>query len=469
MGRKQCMGDGAGIVEKAGTTVGKGRVIVTPPGPVAMSGFAARTSRSAGVADELEARATAFAGYAGEAPALLVALDAIGVDSGFTAALRRRLTDRISGERVAVIATHTHGGPALLDGAELGVVDAATRERYLAGAEAAARQALQEFVPAELRFGSATVSGVARNRRDPSGPVDDELTVLWAEGEGGEVVTILVSFALHPVVLGPDNVLLTRDYVGYVLDALEREFPGTMAVFATGCAGQVNHGHGASASFRVGPDPARTFAVARAIGERLAEAAARVVRLGGAGAGTRAPAVARRVLSLPLATGQGSGRVTADVVRELTEALGVASRSGNAPAVALLEPQLRWARRGWEAVPAVRDTELMAFGLGGVALVFLPGEPFVEYGLDLKSRVASGYAGNDDRVRGARGRMAEMVMPIGYANDAPGYLPTAAAVTEGGYEVELAYRFYGLPARYAARVETEVGRAASALLRRVVM
>ncbi len=447
------------------TLVGAGKAIVTPAHPVTLSGFAARTQVSQGVADQLYARALALGGERPSAPALVVSIDAIGVDSAFTAALRARLADIVPPERVAVVASHTHGGPALLDGAELGEVDPGVRRGFLLGAEAAARQAVAAMASATLHYDVVTVPGLARNRRAAAGPVDDELTVLWAERGEGEVVALLASFALHPVVLGPDNLLITRDYVGYVVDGLEAAFPGALALFATGCAGQINHGHGAEESFALTASSKRTYAVAQAIGRRLAQAAEAAVHQRRKPAlRTPSVSVARDIVQLPLSRhselGEASGAATPELLSNIELALREAHSNEDHAAVALLEPQVRWAKLNSKAPPseaaACRSTEVMALGLGELVIALLPGEPFVEYGLNLKARIVACYPS------------VKAVIPVGYANDAPGYLPTAAAVAEGGYEVDLAYRFYGLPSRYSEGVESALEGAAARLVKLVI-
>src|SRR5581483_4709258 len=70
--------------------------------------------------------------------------------------------------------------------------------------------------------------------------------------------------------LAADNLLWTADYPGFVRAAIERHFPGAIALFLTGCAGEANTGHKVQASNRGGPQPDRTFAAAERIGERIA-------------------------------------------------------------------------------------------------------------------------------------------------------------------------------------------------------
>jgi hypothetical protein len=92
------------------------------------------------------------------------------------------------------------------------------------------------------------------------------------------------------------------------------------------------------------------------------------------------------------------------------------------------------------------DTVLQAFSWGDVDLLFLPGEPFVEYGLALKTR------------HGPR------LMVCAYGNDAPGYIPTAASLPEGGYEIDSAYMYYGLPGPFTEQAEALLLGACETLL-----
>jgi neutral ceramidase len=55
--------------------------------------------------------------------------------------------------------------------------------------------------------------------------------------------------------------------------------------------------------------------------------------------------------------------------------------------------------------------------LGGLAIVFLPGEPFVQTGLDIED--SSPF---------------EHTIVTGYAENSIGYVPPASAFDEGGYE-----------------------------------
>ena len=455
--------------------MGAAAVEVTPLGPVALSGFGARTLPSTGVHDGLYARALAVAERGG-APVVIVTVDVLGVGSDLVAEVRAGLARAgVDRGRVAVVATHTHAGPATLRRAFLGDVDAVVVSRIVDGAVAAGRAALEALEPAEVRFGRRPVPGVARNRRVAGGPVDDELAVLsfWRPG-GTTPAALLVSFALHPVVLGPDNLLVSRDYVGYVVDAVESDHPGATVLFACGCAGQVNSGHPATASWTTAAAAGRTFEAAAAIGGTLSAAVRDVVAVGSvavAGPGDGGPrsaaprpepraqqhVVAPRVAvagaTVDLTLSEVDSEPDAEVARLEAESRAAAER-GDAAATGLVAGQLGWARRraalaaAGEAPGGGVTAELQGIRIGDVIVLLLPGEPFVEYGLALKERHPS-------------------VITIGYANDAPGYLPTATAVGEGGYEVDLAYRYYGQAAPFHPRCEADVHAACDELIGRL--
>jgi hypothetical protein len=77
--------------------------------------------------------------------------------------------------------------------------------------------------------------------------------------------------------------------------------------------------------------------------------------------------------------------------------------------------QLAWLRR------SERSIELSCLDLGKALVLHLPGEPFVEY-----------------QLRAQALRKDAMVCVAGYGDGGPGYLPTAAAYLEGGYEPTVA-------------------------------
>jgi len=416
---------------------GFGSSDITPSDPIPMSGFAIRTEPSIGVQDRLAARAATFSD--GSSTAAIVALELIGVDQALDSAIRRRVAEDsgLASDAVVVAATHTHAGPAILGDAALGAVDADFRETVIAQAAHAVAKALRDAKPATLRVAFGHEATVAHNRRDPAGPIDPRVPIVWAE-RGGEVVGAIVSYACHPVTLGPANRLLSRDYPGAVLDVIHRAHPEATTMFLTGLAGQINTGHHAHDSQRVGDGPRRTFAEAMRLGSLVAGAALAAQESGGRL--LQGPVRVRRAgVALPY------DRLPEDPARSATRWISERDALGERdPGRRLiLETWIRWADSHAGDVPDSLMTTVAALRIGDLVLVLHPGEVFVEDGLALQAAFPD-----------------HPVIPVGYANDAPGYIPRREAFASGGYEVEEAYRVYGRPAPFAPEAAERLHRAA---------
>ena len=431
--------------------IGLASVEITPNVGATLSGFVARSALAVGVHDPLFAKCVAVGDGANRA-ALLV-LDLIGVDRELVSEVRQRVS-ALPAEHVAVLATHTHGGPSVLRRSFLGEVD----KRYLAsvvarGAEAV-NKAVERMQAGVVRFGVGVESTIAKNRRDPNGPTDPEVPVVRFEDVTGKVLGLLVSYACHPVTLGADNLLVTRDYPGEVVASLEPFYPGAEILFATGCSGQLNTGHSAEDSVTGRGAERRTFAEARRIGRILAGTALRTSeRLASPFREPNTPPpllkVVTRTVGLPLQP------LKNDELQKQKEAwraeLECLRARGDAPAeAARLESLLRWSEMIAESTHRALKEELMVVALGEVMLVIFPGEMFVEFGLELKARFPE-----------------TLLMTLAYGNGAPGYVPHRTAYAQGGYEVEDAYRFYGLPAVFAPQAGEVLLETAIAMLREV--
>ena len=394
--------------------VGAAAIEVTPPSGLPMAGFGARTRPATNAHDPLSARALVVGDTA------LVVVDAIGLDGASTT--------RIAGacgldpERMVVAATHTHGGPHTMPGKLGGAVDAA----YLARLEAAAVEAIVKARlgqrPCGLFWGVGRLAGIAHNRRDAAGPVDPAVPVLKAVDAAGRVVAMLVSFACHPVVLDATNLEWTADYPGHARRALEARYPGAVALFATGCAGDVNTGHSAHRSNSLVKDERRSHAEARRIGEAVAMAALDAPLRSVDGAGVDA-----RFRRCTLGFAQSAN----GVLDRLLGQWRVEHATADPTRRAILNIWIAWAEGPAKQPPLPITASAGVLRWGELVLACLPGEIFAATGLQL------------------RRALPEAVFALGYCGDNPGYLPPREEYAKGGYEVVEAHRFYGLPAAFA--------------------
>ncbi len=410
---------------------GAAEVTITPPLGVRLTGFAGRTSGATGIHDDLHARVLAL--EADGTRAALVTLDLLGLDADLVECIRARVAETcaIPAERLLLNCSHTHSGPASISLRGLGERDSAYLDVLTRTVAGAVRVACDRLEPAALRFGTAPVRvGINRREklatgqmilgRNPEGPLDPRVYALRVDSAAGRPLAILFSHAAHPVVLAGDNLWITADYPGVAAAVLRQIEAGRgappVALFAQGCCGNIN-------SDPVGAD----FEAARRLGTVLGAAAA-------IAAETAAPLeevglqAATRVLSLPFLPPPSVEEAAAAVAAQ-RERLKQQQAAG-AP-TALQQAMLEWAE---DTLRAAREPErfpgqpftVQVLVVGEVAFVALSGEVFIELALDIQ----------------ARSPFARTVV-LGYSNGCSGYVPTADAYPDGGYEVTDAYRYYG--------------------------
>lgn len=422
---------------------GAARVNITPYVGAFLAGFAGRDHGSEGVGDELHARAVVL--EAGETTAALVACDLIGLSEASVAAIRERVEQAtgIPGGHVMVACTHTHSGPTMgiLRHPGLDVELVHVTERKIAGAVIAAHRGLRRAAlgvgTGQARIGinrrQRRLNGSAGIGQNPAGPIDETvLAVRIDDAERGEPLALIVGHACHPVVLAGQNYLISADYPGQTAAFVEEACPGAVCLFVNGAFGDIN------------PEVVGgTFEDARRLGRVVAAEALRVA--GGIEPHAEAAvAVAGQTVEAPLA-----GLPPADELHQLIEnrtweldgqlAQRRISRERRED-----DQLLGWARDAlaeWDKPrrPASRPLELQGLRLGDGLLVGMPGETFVEIGA---------------AVRAAAPLAATFV--VGCANGNVGYIPTARAFAEGGYEVEGAPKFYRGIYAFAPGVEQAV-------------
>jgi hypothetical protein len=191
----------------------------------------------------------------------------------------------------------------------------------------------------------------------------------------------------------------------------------------TGCVGDANTGHSAHASITLSASQDRTFDMAGQVGRRIAEAVLHaeeqpVCDRASARNGTVALGFERRETETAACLEQ----------RWRTEALTAEPAHRT-----LLSYWADWAKTIAPVVPEPIAARVTVLDWGGVPVVALPGEIFAETALS---------------IRAALGRDRPAFV-IGFADDNPGYIPPASEFRFGGYEVDEAHRYYGLPMSFA--------------------
>jgi hypothetical protein len=418
-----CLFGGLPAPAAAAVPVGVASVDITPDYPVRLSGYGSRRDVNKGVEQHIFAKALAI-GSDEDGPAVLVTVDNCGVPGAMREEVVRRLAARtkVRDERFAIASSHTHCAPMLvgvlpnLFGMDIPAEHLPNIERYTRELtdkiEQAALAALADRKPASLSWGVGKVGFAANRRSFPTKPVDHDLPVLRVTGADGKVRAIFTSYACHCTTIAIDSI--HGDWAGCAQEALQREFPGAIALTALGCGADQN------------PNPRRTMELVRKYGEDLGAEAKRLVN------GQLTPiqgALECRTKSIELAYDKLPSR-------EEWQALSISKT----PAIAYhAKKNLARLDRG-EALPTHLPYLVQTWNFGDdLAMVFLPGEVVVDYSLRLKREFSGGR-----------------LWVNAYSNDVPCYIPSRRVLDEGGYEGGGAMVYYDRPTRFATDVEERI-------------
>lgn len=413
--------------------VGAAAVVITPPVGTPMAGYYFERAAE-GVHDDLTARALVL--ERGGTKAALVSLDLISTPLGIVEAAREEIerTIGIPGRNVTISATHAHTGPVLagrgLRDDAMGA-DGELVRRYSAGLPAkiaeAVRRADASLTPAIARAATGEERSIAFNRRfhmtdgsvgwnpgklnprivKPAGPIDPEVAVVLFESaaEARKPLAAYLNYAVHLDNIG--GLKFSADMPGTLYSLLGSvKGPGMVAIYTTGCCGDINH-----IDVRW-PETQRGFENAARMGIILAGSVLETwPRLKPVGDGPLR--VRSRMVPLPLPEVS-----PADV--ESARAIVARHRDPKAKQPSFLETVQAYKVLDVEprhGKPFEVEVQVVALGKE-LAWVSLPGEIFVELGLAIKQDSPFPHT-----------IIAEL------ANGSIGYIPTRRAYTQGNYEV----------------------------------
>jgi hypothetical protein len=196
----------------------------------------------------------------------LVALDLIGLPRHHCLDIAQHVNEHVPGARVLVACTHTHHGPDTIGLWGPDIDTSGVNDDYMARLKGCIVQtivqALNRLEPAYLRCASTTVTGLAKNVRDPL-VKDEELScVQFCSPEDTRVVATWLIYPCHPEVLWEYNPIITSDYPSTLRECVEAATYAP-SMFMVGALGGM-----------MTPDvQEHSFAEAAAMGEALARAA----------------------------------------------------------------------------------------------------------------------------------------------------------------------------------------------------
>ena len=276
----------------SGWKAGVSKVIITPDEPVWMAGYASRNRPSEGKVVDLWAKALALQDANGK-KAVLVTTDLIGFRGSYMSGrIRQRLKDLygLSDDQVILSSSHTHTGPELMMDPEdylyddnlTGQHSAEQRNKTISYSEKVEDQivdivgkALNSMEPARVSSGQG-VARFAVNRRlhrskttvtelskELDGPVDHSVPVIKVTNSQEELLAMVFGYACHNTTIGIYE--FSGDYAGFAQIELEKDYPGTTAMFFAGTGADQN------------PLPRGTVSYAVQYGKTLAAAVEAVI------------------------------------------------------------------------------------------------------------------------------------------------------------------------------------------------
>ncbi|HVR37193.1 MAG TPA: hypothetical protein VMS21_15230 [Methylomirabilota bacterium] len=419
------------VMMAAELRAGAASVIITPPPGTPMAGYY-HFRAAEGVHDDLHSKALVL--EYGDTRAALVALDLISTQRPFVEQARRLIETAtgIPGSNVMISATHAHTGPVLSGGStrseamegdnDLAAEYLKSLPRLIADSVAKANSAL---TPVNVSAGIGNEPTLTFNRRfhmrdgsvgwnpgklnpdivKPAGPIDPEVPAAYFRTHRDQPVAAYVNYALHLDTVG--GLEISADYP-HTLSRLLADVKGSglITLFTIGTAGDLNHINVQSATRQKGHGEAAR------IGTLLAAEVLQTLESARELEGNALPIrVHSELVKLPLPS------VDED---DVTKARNAIVRRGGDQKPSFLESVNAfkvldvYARLGepWEV-------EVQVITLGReIAWVSLPGEIFVELGLDIK-----------------RGSPFPVTVIAELANGSIGYVPTRVAYSQGNYEV----------------------------------
>lgn len=360
---------------------------ITPPLEVGLLTSSVRGEYGAFESVRLPLKARALVLRSAQEMIATVSLDLLALNDtsvGGWQTFKKGMSDVIAPEKIILTYTHTHSAPESVALSPL-YRTAEYRSwltRVQLGVREAIAQAIDGLKPCTVTFATAELQGFSLQRRIPvgdgivmsdsvqpiseelmkRGPVDRRVHTIRLQGPAGEGIATLVHAICHPVheMCLPH---ISSEYPGEMCLELEQSGEHGIPLFLNGAAGDTN-----PPTVSMGPYYARQHG----------QALARVARM-------------------------RDGDRTAD---------------GRTFKFAHKEIQLQARKEAGVANQGDALARLSAIRIGALAILFLPGEPFVETALAIE-----------------RSSPFEHTIIAGFGENNIGYMPTATAFEQGGYEV----------------------------------
>ncbi|MBI5527862.1 MAG: neutral/alkaline non-lysosomal ceramidase N-terminal domain-containing protein [Deltaproteobacteria bacterium] len=428
---------------------GAARGIITPPKGTYLVGYAERRRGCAGVHDDLYATALALSD--GDRTLALVSCDLLCIHEDVVDRVRAAAGPEVE---VVICCSHTHAGPITYAGPRAPRARREYVDLLSARIVDAINFAESDLAPARM-FWSEGSAGIGVNRRERTadgrvvlgwnrgGPADKSVGILRVMRAEGSPVATFVNYACHGTILPPQNLLVSADWVGAMRARVEREIGGKV-LFLQGAAGDINPDY----EWGEGDPWEAVDRLGNAVAQGVLDAMAKE-------SDDLAPGplvISRREVLLPFETLSALQPAAYSLQPPTTYRRKVLQFAGVPTFFSFLTDRLLDRLHPWRPRLEFRNgtwcvpMRVNAIRIGDVSLVTFGAEVFTEIGKNIKAACPSPFT-----------------MFASVADGCIGYLPTAAAHDEGGYEVDdgpYLYRYPGRLARECERIAVETAKAA---------
>lgn len=390
--------------------VGTAKTVITPPvGVVGICGLEHKLER---VVDPLYVRVLTLQ-VEGQKVAI-VFCDLVGLEQRTIEKVRGLVESKvgIKGENVIIHCTHTHACPWVweIQGEEanirgIQVLDQNWMNLTVRRLVDSIRSATTEMRKATVIAGKRQVKGIASNRiihlengrvvmrgaRSPSrlkalpeGLIDSELGILSFADTEGCILAVVMNYACHPTSLGGScaDKIISADFPGYAITRVEEALKSkATAFFAQGAEGDINPAKYIST---------RCVDETRRLGSILSVETLEFLETSPLSAPPTADELAllTKEVSLPVDENLPAPSEARRMLDEDTKSYKEAKRRREVTSSLIQSWRDSMKTLYWSLMTrgGRLKAEVKVLRIGDYAVVFLPGEPFVEIGLEIKKR-----------------------------------------------------------------------------------
>lgn len=422
---------------------GTASIDITPSIGVALGGNCTTDNRSRGIRDNLMANILVLKENEvqnKQAPVVFIGMDLLGILKENADVIKKEITNtfNIPKENIMIFATHTHSGPNVIKIFEINYTKEQLQEidDYLTSLSGIVvkglHKAMNNLSECHISFASEDVPGYSYNRRailkDGSlkmvfeefdrtqivsidGPIEyPKMSVLKISDISGNTRCVMVNYTSHPAIACGTDWLFSRDYVHALTSGLKENYGEDLVViYANGSQGNI-----------VAANPRNPFITgfeeADRVGRSLSEAASEILKNAVLQDNTSLKIMTETVL-LPVRQ-VSDNEITAAEEILLKHASGKLQFHGIDPRIEA-HGILQLADYPNKNI----ETLLQVLCIGNICIAALPGEVFVQLGLQIVAQSPFQHT-----------------LLIGLANDYIGYVPAPEAFGLGGYEVKSIYR-----------------------------